>query len=269
MNLCLRIVFVSLWLHFSLFLSAQVGFSLPFLNNVNSGSLVSLPVKVTNFDSVTSAQFVIKWDPQVLQFFTTDQYNLPDLDGQDFGTLNTLDSGILRFAWSSSNLDDGVTVPDQSTIFRIRVKALGAVNAGSTVLFGSLPPTDFEVTQIVNGQIVARSINQVNLTQGFVAIGYTVDTEEPQSVPGDFSVRIAPNPFSEKTQIAFDLDAASDVRLSVSDATGRIILEKTMLQLAKGQHGMEIASPVLREKGMYYLILRTQSHSCVQPLFVF
>ena len=270
MNLCLRIAFVSLWLFFASLLSAQqVGLSLPFLNNVNSGALVSLPVKVTNFDSITSAQFVIRWDPTVLQYFTTDQYNLPDLDGQDFGTLNTLDSGILRFAWTPTNLTTGATVPDQTPIFRLRLKALGPVNTGSTVIFGSAPPTDFEITQLENGNIVARNIDEVNLTQGFVAIGYTVAAGEPAGGVGNFSVTVTPNPFSEKTQIVFDLDAASDVQLAVTDAAGRPILEKTMPRLSQGQHGMEIVSPALREKGMYYLILRTKTRSCVQPLFVF
>lgn len=270
MNLCLRIVFVSLWLSFTSLLSAQqVGLSLPFLNNVNSGSLISMPVKVTNFDSITSAQFVIRWDPAVLQFFTTDQYNLPDLDGMDFGTLNTLDSGILRFAWTPSNLSTGVTVPDETTIFRLRLKALGPVNSGTAVTFGSAPPTDFEITQLENGNIVARTINQVTLTQGFVAIGYTVAAGEPASDAEALSLKVAPNPFNTKTQITFDLETAGDVQVTITDAAGRTILEKTMPQLSQGQHGMEIVSPELREKGMYYLILRTKTRLCVQPLIVF
>lgn len=269
MNLCLRNVFVSLWLFYTSLLSAQIGLSLPVLNNVNSGALVSMPVKVTNFDSITSMQFVIRWDPAVLQYFTTDQYNLSGLDGEDFGTLNTLDSGILRFAWSPSNLSTGVTLPDETAIFRVRLKALGPVNTGSTVIFGEAPPTDFEITQLENGNIVARTISQVNLTPGFVAIGYTVPAGEPAVDPAFFSLKVMPNPFYEKTQISFDLDSATDVQIAVTDATGRILLEKTMPQLSQGQHGMEIVSHELREKGMYYLILRTKTRLCVQPLFVF
>lgn len=268
MNLCLRIVFTSLWLFLTTSLLAQtIGFSLPFLNNIANGATVSLPVRVTNFDSVPSVQFVIKWDPAVLQFVTTDLYNLPGMNADDFGATNALDSGLLRFAWSAPNLNTGVSVVNNTSIFRLRLKAIGPVNSGSTVIFTSSPPTDFEVTQIVNGVTVGYNINQVNLTQGFVAIGYTVAAKEPSD--SDFPIKIFPNPFSEKTQVSFDLEKASDVQISVADASGRTLFEKEMPRLSPGQHGTEIASPHLREKGIYFLILRTEHQSCVRHLFVF
>lgn len=269
MNLCLRNVFVSLWLLYTTSISAQIGFTLPFLNNVTAGATVALPVKVYNFDSITSVQFVLRWNPAVLEFSSTDFYNLPGLDENDFGLMNTLDSGILRLAWEASDLELGETAADGTTIFRLRLKATGPVNAGSVVTFGSAPPTIFEVTQLVDGVITPFEMGDVNVTQGFVAIGYTVSANEPYGQSNLLPVQVAPNPFHEKTQVSFDLDTASDVQLAVTDESGRIILEKTMPELGRGQHGMEIASPELREKGMYYLILRTKNKSCVQPLFVF
>ena len=267
MNLCLRKVFVSLWLLYTSSIAAQVGFSLPFLNDVTPGTIINVPVQVTGFDSITSVQFVIRWNPEVVQYLISDKYGLPGLDSEDFNPMNTLDSGILRFAWSAPDLETGVTLPDDTTIFRVRLKAIGAENTGTEITLGSAPPTDLEVTRLVNDTIRVVDTDDIEIVQGFAAIGYTVSTGEPADDP--FQLKVFPNPFSEHTNISFDLPEDGDLHLAVTDISGRIVLEKTSPRLSRGQHGMEIVSPKLREKGMYYLILSTKTRSCVQPLFVF
>lgn len=271
MNLCLRIAFTSLWLSLASFLSAQIGFSLPFVNNIAPQATVNYPVKVTGFDSIVGLQFVIRWDPAVFEYLTVDNFNLDDLSFGDFGTTQTLDSGILRMQWEAPLPLAGVSLPDQTTIFRLRLKAIGAVNSGSTVIFTEAFPTIFEVARVnSDSTITGFGINQVDLTQGFGAIGYTVAAKEPVSNGADnFSIRIFPNPFYEKTQVSFDLETASEVHLAVTDAAGRTLVEKALPQLPPGQHGIEIASPLLREKGAYFLIMRTETQSCARPLFVF
>jgi len=271
MNLCVRIVFTSLWLSLTSFLSAQVGFSLPFVNNIAPLQTVNYPVKVMGFDSIVGFQFVIRWDPEVLEYVTIDNFNLDALGTEDFGTMQTLDSGILRVQWEAPLPLAGVTLPDETTIFRLRLKAIGPVNSGSTVIFTEAFPTSFEVARVnSDSTITGIGINEVDLTQGFGAIGYTVSAAEPTGRDvEDFSVQIFPNPFYEKTQVNFDLKNASDVHLAVTDAAGRTLVEKALPQLPSGQHGIEIASPLLREKGAYFLILRTETQSCARPLFVF
>lgn len=271
MNLCVRIVFTSLWLSLTSLLSAQIGLSLPFVNDITPLSTVNYPVKVTGFDSIVGAQFVIRWDPLVFEYQTVDNFNLAELGDEDFGTLNALDSGILRVVWYSTNVLGGVSVADQTAIFRLRLKAIGEVNTGSTVIFTEAYPTTFEIARVnSDSSLTGFNINEVALTQGFGAIGYTVSAGEPlSSSADDFFINIFPNPFHEKTQVRFDLKTASDVHLAVTDAAGRILFEKTMPQLPPGQHGTEIASPLFREKGAYFLILRTETQSCARPLFVF
>jgi len=65
------------------------------------------------------------------------------------------------------------------------------------------------------------------------------------------------------------LKTASDVELVVTDAAGRTVFEKTIPKLPPGQHGTEIASPQLREKGIYFFILRAGTYSCTRSLSVY
>lgn len=270
MNLCVRTAFISLWLFLTSSLSAQqIGLSLPVVNNISPNATVNFPVKVTGFDSIAGIQFILRWNPQVFQYQTIDNFNLPDLGMEDFGTTQALDSGKVRVLWAATNLLKGETVADQTAIFRLRLKAIGPDSSGSAVIFTQDVITPFDIVRAnADSSLTSFGINDVNLTQGFGAIGYTVSASEP-SESNDLQVNIFPNPFFEKTQVVFDLKTPADVRLSVADAAGRTLFEKAMPRLQAGQHGTEIASPLLREKGIYFLIIRTGKHSCVRPLIVF
>ena len=269
MNLCVRTTFISLWLFLTSFLSAQIGVSLPVVNNISPNATANFPVKVTGFDSIAGVQFIIRWDPEILQYQTIDNFNLPDLGLEDFGVTQALDSGLVRLSWLAANSLGGETVPNQTAIFRLRLKAIGPVGSGSAVIFTEDFFTLFEIAQAnSDSTLTPFGIDSVNVAQGFGAIGYTVSAAEP-SEANDFSVNIFPNPFFEKTQVVFDLKKTSDLRLSVTDAAGRTLFEKEMPQTQAGQHGIEIASPLLREKGIYFLIISNGTHSCARPMIVF
>ena len=271
MNLCVRRnVFLVVFglLSAAGALSAQVGFSLPFVNNATPGSPLNAPVQVTGFNNIAGVQFVITWDPQVLNFLTVDNFNLPGLDPAEFNTSDAAANGILRFAWVSDNLNAGTTRPDGTTIFRIRFQVLGAVNSSTPITITQSAPTSFEVNQIVGGNLQALNIDQVQLTQGFAAVGFTVGVSDISNDSG-WAVSIVPNPFSDTAYIFFENNETADIQAVITDVAGKIILEKKFFSSSSGQHGMEIASSQLREKGMYFLILRTDKRSCVRPLFLF
>lgn len=269
MNLCVRTVFISLWLFLTSSLSAQIGLSLPVINNISPNDLVNFHVKVTGFDSIVGMQYVIRWDPEVFEFVQTGGYNLPELDAEDFGTTQAKDSGIVRLLWVYSNLLGGVSIADQTSIFRVRLKAIGPVGSGSPVIFTEDILTPFDIARAnSDSSLTSFGIDDVDIKQGFGAIGYTVAAGEPFDT-GDFSLNVFPNPFSETTSVRFDLKTTSDVELLVTDAAGRSLFEKAMPALPPGQHGTEIASPQLREKGIYFLILRTGTSVCTRSLFVF
>lgn len=269
MNLCVRTAFISLWLFLTSSLSAQIGLSLPVVNNISPNDFVNFHVKVKGFDSIVGMQYVIRWDPEVFEFVSVGSYNLAELDGEDFGTTQALDSGIVRLLWSHSNLLGGVSVDSGTAIFRVRLKAIGPVGTGSTVIFTQDALTPFDIVQAnSDSSLTSYNINEVDLNQGFGAIGYTVAAGEPSDAD-DITADIFPNPFTETAFVRFDLKTTSDVELRVTDVAGRTLYEKTLPQLPPGQHGTEIAPPQLREKGICFLILRAGTHVCTRSLFKF
>lgn len=268
MNQRILILIVSLWLFKIAPLSAQVGFALPFINDAYPGQVMNLPVTVSNFDSIISAQFVIRWDPTVLQYLTVGTFGLPELDAANFGYANTLDSGILRFAWNTTDTF-GVNLADGETIFRLKFKVVGPLLSGTGVIFTEAPPlTFFEVTQRGGFSYGFMETDDAPplLEQGYVAVGYTVSANEPQA-PAPWRVQVFPNPFSDRTQVIFDLDQAAPIQLVLTDVAGRILLEK-VVDAPSGRTGMDIDRAMLREKGLYFLTARTADFSRVYPVIL-
>ena len=236
--------------------------SLPFVNNAVSGQTVDLPVRVSNFKSIVTAQFVIRWDPKVLQLKQVDQIGLPRLDTTQFNLTQAKDSGILRMVWWRNS--SPVTLADNSVIFRLRMNVVGPKPSGTPVSITELPPPGLAF-EISNEQGDVYKINQVTLKSGFVAVGYTVGVDAP-NVEDAPSLRAYADPFSGSVKADIYLPYSDEIRLSLLDATGKsLILQKNTL--VAGKHGIEIASTLPHEAGIYFLVMETKHTRHISKFF--
>lgn len=252
-------ILVSLWLPSISSLSAQVGFTLPALNYVSPGVYITVPVTVSNFDSIFSTQFTIQWDSSVLEFDQVLSYNLPMLVSDNFG-LGDILHGKVRFAYEAPNFNTGVSKSDGSAIFRLSFYVNGHANDFTALTIAGDQTTEFEVGQVGHA---ALTIDSCEIQNGFVAVGYMVGTVSPEAAT--LPVQISPNPFSSATRVFIDLKTSEMVHIILTDSRGKVLEEKK-IEWPAGQHGMEIASDQLRENGIYFLILRTATHSCIRSL---
>jgi len=273
MNVCIRNTFISLWLLFvSVSLSAQgASFYFPYINNATPGSTKLMPLKVLNLDSVVSMQMVIRWDPKVLKYISTTNFNFSDLSIADFNTARALDSGYVRIQWEGDIAPPGFSVPDSSIIFRIRFEVIGADTSSSPVKITELldfPPTFFEIVKVradgSNEDYLQAECPRIN---GFVAVGFTVATAEPAE--NEVPITLSPNPFSVSTQLQFDLDEMADIQVFITDVLGRIVFEKRFFKLPPGQHGMVIENSMLGTPGLYSLTLRAGRKIATRSLVLF
>lgn len=122
----------------------------------NTGETVSVQVIVNDFTDIVSMQFVVQWDPAVIQFESVDNLNLKDLTEGNFNP--DAAGGILSFSWfESSTL--GTSLDNGATIFSINYTVLGGANSGSTITFESRPGLQIEIAD-TSGEIT----NAVTLT---------------------------------------------------------------------------------------------------------
>ncbi len=266
MNQRLRIALAGLWLCLlSSPLLAQPGFYMPFANNATPGGLLNVPVKVVRFDSVITAQFVLSWNPEVLKFLYIDQLNLPDLVIENFNITEAVDNGVVRFAWVASDFNAGVSLADSSTMFRLRFQVEGVVGDTTGIQITEiLPNTVFEIGT-ASGDIYL--LDTVEITSGFVAVGFTVDAGEPGF--DSFEARVFPNPFVDRIHLTFQMQPAGPVDVLLTDAQGKILYEENTY-FTVGKHGMEIAYPSLQvHTGPLFLLLRSAGEVSIHPLVKF
>jgi hypothetical protein len=261
MNVCIRNTFMSLWLLFgAVSLSAQgASFYFPYINNAASGSNKVMPLRVVNFDSVVAMQMVIRWDPKVLKFLTIDQFLLDGLSLGDFNTARAVDSGYVRLQWEApSSLPPGSSVPDSSSLFRMRFNLIGPDSSCSFVCVTEIldfPALNFEVVKVLaDNSNLAYDLNDCPHTKGFICIGITSSTEDPAD--SELPLSLSPNPFLVSAELNFELDETTDAQVFITDAMGRIVFEKYFFELSPGQHGMVIENGMLAAPGLYSLTLR-------------
>ena len=68
-------------------LSGQVTFTVA--DDQTCGATLTVPVTVSSFTNLTAFQYSMEWDETVLEFVSVSNFNLTDLDNNDFGTNNT------------------------------------------------------------------------------------------------------------------------------------------------------------------------------------
>lgn len=216
-------------------------------------------------------QYVIRWNPAVLKYITIDSFQLPSLAITNFNVQRALDSGIVRLVWEGPNSFPGVSRPDNSTIFRLRFNVIGSDTSSTfvrlTEITNTFPTIDFEVVKVIrpDSTIIGYDEQQCTLNHGFVAVGFTVGTQELDSSDA-LQLIVSPNPFSDNSRADFFLAQTADIQVIVADASGRILFQKDMPQLLPGKHGIDINKAVFPAKGAYFLTIRTGSQTSSRTL---
>ncbi len=128
---------------------------------------VLISCRVRNFTNILSIQGSINFNPLVASFNSFEQFGLQDLNTSNFGSSQS-SMGVLTYSWFNSLLT-GVTLPNDSIIFKIRFNLIGTPGSSSSVSFSNTP-TDLEVTNSIP-QIISTdySTGQINVSN-FISI---------------------------------------------------------------------------------------------------
>lgn len=235
---------------------AQPGLLLPTLQNLPTGSLIEVPVRVQNFVKINGVQSAILWNKNVITFNGIINYNLPGLDNTDFNTNEALDSGWIRVLWTSPQIQTGgTTIADQTIIFTMSFEVVGPINSGTAINFGEIPP--LTLFEIVNSQGQSFNLNTALITQGSVCVGCTVAGNEPENLTIDLSVY--PNPPSNNfLEFQLTLREAANLRWQILNSDGRLMYESTPEPMSSGRNSLRHDLSGLAP-GQYFLSVLTEN----------
>lgn len=223
---------------------------------------ILVDIKVVDFTDLFGMLFRVYWDDEVLEFEGYENYNADlNLDSMfHFGHIP--DTNFVNFLWDAPSTTVPESLPDSTILFSIEFKVIGDLGTSSPLIFGG-PTSANEASCIILTNGVFDEIG-VATHDGNVVVG-TSGLNDPSSLFTE--VEIMPNPFTNKTNLHFELIEASTIQVEIFDLMGRA-LYKEMISSSSGKQVIEIDRSSLPDTGLYLCTLKTEQTTPITKLIV-
>ena len=188
---------------------------------LEAGTEVVAEFRAGQMNDLTSFQFALHFDPQQLQLTEIEPLTALPVTQDHFGIYN-LAEGEIRVAWAQTT---AVFLSEAAPVFRLHF----SVSAGGAKLS--------EVLQL-DGDVLPGYVYNNVLAESEVVLEYddaVTGTGPNPDAAGYLLLQNTPNPFSDKTTVAFVLPDACEATLRVFDTNGRLLQEQTAFYTA-GKH---------------------------------
>jgi uncharacterized delta-60 repeat protein len=223
-------------------------------HDLSAGAMVDVPFRCEHFEDLMALQVCFWFNPEVLALdAVVPTANMP-MQADNFGTWD-LAEGRLRMVWAVANAETKVGSPE---MFKLRFRVLQGGYALGDVL--SISQKDMEA-----------SAWHADYRPERVELRFSPVTEAQQR--GETSTEGAgfelyqnePNPFTDKTTIAFQLPAAASATLTVYDESGRVVFTQKG-DYTKGYNAMVLDRTLLKTSGLMYYTLETATASATRMM---
>ncbi len=210
-----------------------------------AGNQYKVDFRASNFTDINGYQFTLNFNQQVAKVVSVEGGAL-NLDEGNFG-LNRLEEGFLTTSWNAS---EGITMPEDEVLFSVVFEAAQGASL-SEVMTANSRVTDAEAY---------NSADQVH--------GISLTFETDAIVDGGFALhQNNPNPFTDKTQISFNLPEAMSASITVYDVTGKVI-KMVDGDYAKGINMVSLTRKDLSTLGVLYYQLDTETFTATKKMVV-
>ena len=211
-------------------------------NNISKGE-VEIPVYADNFNSINGFQYTVKFDNSILNFENIEAGSLK-LNNSNIGTGN-INKGILTMSWDNAN---GKSVSADQVLFTLKFKANSNAKLQDVISLTS----DITKKEAYNADLEVMNV-ELNFRNA--------ETNEFELYQN------SPNPFSEYTDISFNLPENSEGTLSIYDLNGKLI-KVINDQYVKGMNSIRIKKSDLNVSGVLYYRFETDAYTATKKMIL-
>jgi hypothetical protein len=175
---------------------------------------------VESFSEVTGAQFTLSWDPSVLQFVSTGNYQGElSIETGNFGTPQepAIDDGTLTFVWDDPDAS-GKTLADGTTLFTMTFATVGDGGTVTGISFADEPTSSQVFVDLAEANFIGEGgtaeVDALAIISGTVTYydGSFVE-DATVSISGD-DTQTAPT--ASDGSFAFDVEAGGNYQLAAN-----------------------------------------------------
>jgi len=234
---------------------------------VDPGEWFSVEIKASDFENIVSMQYALLWNPSVIQFqsVTALNSNMPEFTVVSSFNSTAANLGRMKVSWYWFDpiTEEGVTLDDNSTLFKVNFKAVGGM--GTNTMLEVAEDTTVIPTFVIEFANFDEVVD-VNIENGKISISGVNATEE--TFTEDFTLfQNSPNPFTETTYISFNLNVSTEAKLTVFDGSGKTVLHQNK-KFPAGLSRIPVQRDMLSSAGSYFYTLETERATATRQLIM-
>ncbi|MBP7821385.1 MAG: T9SS type A sorting domain-containing protein [Saprospiraceae bacterium] len=215
---------------------------------------IRIPVTATDFKNITGFQYTMSINSSALSFREVIPGRLTDYNEMNFGNFSKAE-GLLTTSWHSAT---PMSYNENDVLFTLVFDAKKDITLSNEVsLSAKLTPSEAYV----------EDENEVDNTSIIdVAWAFRQGENQVLTLASAELFQNKPNPFKDETSISFWLPNASNSKLIIYDATGKVVKE-VVGEYSKGYHEVKIAkSELANASGILYYQLETDSKTITKKM---
>ncbi|MEI6697298.1 MAG: T9SS type A sorting domain-containing protein [Bacteroidota bacterium] len=203
--------------------------------NANSGDIITIPVKVSNFNNISGYQFTMEWNPNDFEFISTNNVALTGYYG-----CNHADAGKITALWSTE-IPAGFSLSDGSVVFELKLKVINQSQSNASIQINAA---------LTKSEAYNNNLDELTITSNAatVSLNNTSSINEFQD-EAYYLLQNSPNPFSNNTEITFNIPENQYVTLEIYNLLGEEI-KNFNGYYSKGKH---ILNWDTKNKNMNYI----------------
>lgn len=201
---------------------------------VAEGETFTVDLYAHGMHYIPGYQFTLGFDTDLLEWEEVTSGELEGVNEGNFG-LSALDEGLITTSWNEEMPHDG---SEKVSLFRLTFRARQDLEVQNALFLSN---------QLTKGEAYTRTYDVLGVNLVFA----NANVSNANSPAGYELYQNRPNPFSDETIIAFQMQERGSARLTVFDATGKMIYQQEAV-FETGYNEVSIGKSDLPVSGVLY-----------------